>query len=88
MAQFNVPQFNQMLFGGNVYTRTLTANPAIGLSTSVIGRAATYIRTLTATAIALGTSIVFKFQNPRRVTMGVGTDRVLIPQRKKTTGTF
>ncbi|KKM18800.1 hypothetical protein LCGC14_1662030 [marine sediment metagenome] len=70
MAQFNVPQFNQMLFGGNVYTRTLTASPEIGLSTSTITRAATYIRTLTATAIALGVSIVFKFQNPR-LTMNV-----------------
>lgn len=87
MAQFNVPQFNQMLFGGNVYTRTLTASPAIGLSATVT-RLATYVRTLTATAMALGVSIVYKAQNPRRVVLGSGTDRVVIPQRKVTSGTF
>jgi len=88
MAQFNVPQFNQMLFGGYVYTRTLTASPAIGLSTPGFTRAATYIRTLTSTAIALAASIVYKTQNPRHVALGVGTDRVVIPQRKVTRGTF
>lgn len=86
MAQFNVPQFNQMLFGGNVYTRTLTASPAIGLSATV-AKLVAYARTLVA-AMALGVSIVYKSQNPRRVALGVGTDREVIAQRKVTTGTF
>ena len=86
MAQFNVPQVNQMLFGGNVYTRTLTASPAIGLSSTFV-RAATYVRTLTATAIALGVSIVHRAQNPRHVG-SVGTDRTVVSQKKTTSGTF
>lgn len=74
MAQFNVPQFNEMLFGGYVYTRTLST--ASGLSTPSIGRVSAFTRALTA-AIALGVSLVYKAQNPRKVAV-VGTDRIVI----------